>query len=143
VHQLHDVAKGTNKPLGRSSVTIIGGAILSTMKLLPLDNYGTHKTALIRNWLTKRLRFHVHFTSASASWINLVERWFAAALTKKQIRHGSFRSTGELEAALKNYVQVNNHHPKPFVWTKSADQSSTRSPDSVDERQEHDTSGSR
>lgn len=88
---------------------------------LIMDNYGTHKTALIRKWLTKRPRFHVHFTPTSASWLNLVERWFAA-LTEKQIRRGSFRSTRELEAALNNYVQANNRHPKPFVWTKSADQ---------------------
>lgn len=88
---------------------------------LIMDNYGTHKTALIRNWLAKRPRFSVHFTPTSASWINLVERWFAA-LTEKQIRRGSFRSTRQLEVALKNYVQVNNHHPKPLVWTKTADQ---------------------
>jgi transposase len=59
---------------------------------LIMDNYRTHKTALIRNWLAKRPRFHVHFTPTSGSWINLVERFFAA-LTTKQIRRGSFRST--------------------------------------------------
>ena len=88
---------------------------------LIIDNYGTHKTALIRNWLAKRPRFHVHFTPTSASWINLVERWFAT-LTNKQIRHGSFRSTQDLEATIKGYLQINNHSPKPFVWTKTADQ---------------------
>jgi transposase len=88
---------------------------------LIIDNYGTHKTALIRNWLAKRPRFHVHFTPTSASWINLVERWFAT-LTTKQIRRGSFRSTYDLEAAIKGYLQINNHSPKPFVWTKTADQ---------------------
>jgi hypothetical protein len=56
---------------------------------LILDNYGTHKTAIIRNWLAKRPRFHVHFTPTYGSWINLVERWFAE-LTNKRIRRGSF-----------------------------------------------------
>ncbi len=88
---------------------------------LIMDNYGAHKTALIRNWLAKRPRFHVHFTPTSASWINLVERWFAA-LTEKQIRRGAFRSTRELETVIKRYLQINNHNPKPFVWTKTADQ---------------------
>ena len=88
---------------------------------LIMDNYGTHKTALIRNWLAKRPRFHVHFTPTSGSWINLVERFFAA-LTTKQIRRGSFRSTRELEAAIKNYLLIHNHKPKPFTWTKTADQ---------------------
>lgn len=88
---------------------------------LVMDNYGTHGTAPIRNWLAKRPRFHVHFTPTSASWLNLVERWFAA-LTEKQIRRGSFRSTRELETVIKRYPQINNHNPKPFVWTKTADQ---------------------
>lgn len=88
---------------------------------LIMDNYGTHKTALIRNWLARRPRFHVHFTPTSASWLNLVERWFAA-LTEKQIRRGSFRSTRELETVIKRYLQINNLNPKPFVWTKTADQ---------------------
>ena len=88
---------------------------------LILDNYGTHKTALIRTWLAKRPRFHVHFTPTSASWTNLVERWFAT-LTEKQIRRGVHRSTRALEAAIQNYLAVNNAHPQPFVWTKTADE---------------------
>jgi len=88
---------------------------------LILDNYGTHKTATIRRWLAKRPRFHVHFTPTSASWINLVERWFAA-LTDKQIRRGVHRSVRELETTIKRYLAVTNHSPKPFVWTKSADE---------------------
>lgn len=88
---------------------------------LILDNYGTHKTAVVRRWLAKRPRFHVHFTPTSASWINLVERWFAA-LTEKQIRRGVHRSVRELETAIKNYLAVTNKSPKPFVWTKTADQ---------------------
>jgi transposase len=67
------------------------------------DNYGTHKTALIHRWLLKRPRFHLHFTPTSASWLNLVERWFAE-LTEKQIRRGSFRSTHQLEKAIIRYL---------------------------------------
>jgi len=88
---------------------------------LILDNYGTHKTASIRVWLAKRPRFHVHFTPTSASWLNLVERWFAA-LTEKQIRRGTHRSVRELEGAIKDYLAVTNQSPQPFVWTKSADE---------------------
>jgi len=88
---------------------------------LIMDNYGTHKTAVIRNWLAKRPRFHVHFTPTSASWINLVERWFAA-LTEKQIRRGTHRSVRELETAIKRYLAVTNEAPRPFVWSKTADE---------------------
>ena len=88
---------------------------------LILDNYATHKTQAIRRWLAKRPRFHVHFTPTSASWINLVERWFAT-LTAKQLRRGTHRSTLQLEAALKQYIEISNEDPKPFVWTKTADQ---------------------
>ena len=88
---------------------------------LILDNYGTHKTALIQRWLVKRPRFHLHFTPTGASWINLVERWFAL-LTEKQIRRGVFRSTRELETAIHNYVAAYNEKPKPFIWTKTADE---------------------
>jgi len=88
---------------------------------LILDNYGTHKTAAIRAWLAKRPRYQVHFTPTSVSWINLVERWFAA-LTEKQIRRGVHRSVRELETAIKSYLAVSNESPKAFVWTKSADE---------------------
>ena len=87
---------------------------------LILDNYGTHKTALIRRWLAKRPRFHLHFTPTGASWLNLVERWFAA-LTEKQIRRGSHRSTRQLESAIYSYLDICNEDPKPFVWTKTAE----------------------
>ena len=86
-----------------------------------MDNYGTHKTALIRKWFAKRPRFHVHFTPTYGSWINLVERWFAE-LTNKRIRRGVFRSVKELEAAIREYIDAHNEDPKPFVWTKTADQ---------------------
>ena len=86
-----------------------------------LDNYATHKTAAVHRWLAKRPRYHLHFTPTSSSWLNLVERWFAA-LTEKQLRRGVFRSTRELEAAIMRYLDSNNDNPKPFIWTKSADQ---------------------
>jgi transposase len=88
---------------------------------LVLDNYATHKTALIQRWLAQRPRFQVHFTPTSASWLNLVERWFAA-LTEKQLRRGVFRSTRELELAITTYLERTNQAPKPFIWTKSADE---------------------
>ena len=86
-----------------------------------LDNYGTHKTPLIHRWLVRHPRYHVHFTPTGASWINLVERWFAT-LTNKQLRRGVHRSTRELEAAIARYIQVANERPQPFVWTKTADE---------------------
>jgi transposase len=87
---------------------------------LILDNYGTHKTALIRRWVAKRPRYHLHFTPTGASWLNLVERWFAL-LTEQQLRRGVHRSTRELEAAIRHYLVETNKHPKPFIWTKTAD----------------------
>jgi transposase len=86
-----------------------------------LDNYGTHKTALIRKWFAKRPRFHVHFTPTYGSWINLVERWFAE-ITNKRIRRGVFRSVRELETAIREYIDIHNEDPEPFVWTRTADQ---------------------
>jgi len=86
-----------------------------------LDNYGTHKTAMIRNWFAKRPRFHIHFTPTYGSWINLVERWFAE-ITNKRIRRGVFRSVKELEAAIREYIDIHNEDPKPFVWTRTADE---------------------
>jgi transposase len=85
------------------------------------DNYGTHKTPLIQRWLARPPRFHVPFTPTGASWINLVERWFAA-LTDQQLRRGVHRSTRPLEAAIAHYIAVTNERPKPFVWTKPADE---------------------
>lgn len=88
---------------------------------LILDNSSTHKSPPIRRWLTKRPRYHLHFTPTSASWLNQIERWFAA-LTEKQLRRGVHRSTRALEQAIYRYVDATNQDPKPFVWTKSADQ---------------------
>src|SRR5450631_4563356 len=86
---------------------------------LVMDNYGTHKTPTIRAWFARNPRFHVHFTPTSASWLNQVERWFAT-LTQNYIRRGTHRSTRQLEQAIRNYLDVHNSDPKPFVWSKSA-----------------------
>lgn len=88
---------------------------------LIMDNYSPHKTALIRNWFAKRPRFHVHFTPTYGSWLSLVERWFAE-LTVKQIRRGAFRSVPQLKAAIEEFIEAHHANPKPFVWTKSADE---------------------
>ena len=88
---------------------------------LIVDNYATHKTELIRKWLAKRPRFHLHFTSTSASWLNQMERWFGL-LTEKQLQRGVHRSTRELETAIYHYLEVTNENPKLFAWTKTADQ---------------------
>jgi len=88
---------------------------------LIVDNASTHKTPLIHRWLARHPRVHVHFTPTGSSWINLVERWFAA-LTEKQLRRGVHRSTRELEAAIHRYIEITNARPKPFVWTKTADE---------------------
>jgi transposase len=87
---------------------------------LVMDNYATHKTPAIRKWLAARPRWHVHFTPTTASWINQVERFFAD-LTERQIRRGIHRSTRELEAAIVSYIETHNDSPRPFKWTKSAD----------------------
>lgn len=87
---------------------------------LVLDNYGTHKTADVKAWLTKHPRFHLHFTPTSASWLNLVERFFAE-ITTKRIRRGTFTSVAALETAILDYLDRHNADPKPFVWTKSAE----------------------
>jgi transposase len=85
-----------------------------------MDNYGTHKTAAIRAWFAKRPRFHVHFTPTYGSWLNLVERVFAD-VTDKCVRRGSHRSTAALESAIRGSLAARNEDPKPFVWTKTAD----------------------
>jgi len=86
-----------------------------------LDNYGTHKAPLIANWLKRHPRFVMHFTPTYSSWLNQVERWFAD-LTNKAIRRGSHHSVRELETAILAYLDASNDDPKPFVWTKTADQ---------------------
>jgi transposase len=84
-----------------------------------LDNSSTHKTAEVKAWLAKHPRFKLHFTPTSASWLNLVERFFAE-ITRKRIRRGTFTSVADLEAAIEDYLLHHNANPKPFVWTKPA-----------------------
>ena len=87
---------------------------------LVMDNYATHKTPMIRDWLAKRPRWHVHLTPTSASWLNQVERFFAL-LTDRQIRRGVHRSLDALHHAIASFIEQHNADPKPFRWTKSAD----------------------
>ncbi|MGW3708529.1 transposase, partial [Streptomyces sp. NPDC005121] len=83
--------------------------------------YATHKTPAIKSWLGRHPRFHVHFTPTGSSWINQVERWFGH-LTDKLIRRGTHRSVQALEADIRTWIQTWNEDPKPFIWTKSADE---------------------
>ena len=85
------------------------------------DNYATHKTPEIQKWLARHPRFHVHFTPTGSSWINQVERWFAE-LTRKQLRRGVHTSTSQLEADIRTFIERHNEKPKPYKWTKSADE---------------------
>ena len=87
---------------------------------LVMDNYATHKTPLIRKWLARRPRWHVHLTPTSSSWLNQVERFFAL-LTDRQIRRGIHSSVAALKAAITTFIERHNADPKPFRWTKSAD----------------------
>ncbi len=87
---------------------------------LVMDNYATHKTPLIRDWLVRRPRWHIHLTPTSSSWLNQVERFFAV-LTERQIRRGVHRSLTALQTAITSFIDQHNADPKPFRWTKSAD----------------------
>src|SRR5580704_16939750 len=87
---------------------------------LIVDNYSTHKTKQVQNWLKRHKRFKLHFIPTSSSWLNLVERFFAL-ITEDAIRRGVFNSVAELEATIADYLANHNAEPKPFVWTKSAD----------------------
>lgn len=95
----------------------------STPKTLDLhliaDNYATHKHPTVKAWLARHPRFHMHFTPTSASWLNQVERFFGL-ITEDRIRRGVFKSVGELEAAIQDYLEHHNAEPKPFVWTAAA-----------------------
>jgi transposase len=88
---------------------------------LVCDNYATHKTPAIKKWLLAHPRFQLHFTPTGASWLNLVERWFAE-LTNKQIRRGVHRSVQALEKDIRNWISAWNTDPKPYAWTKTADE---------------------
>jgi transposase len=87
---------------------------------LILDSYQTHKHANVAAWLEKHLRFHLHFTPTSSSWLNLVERWFRE-LTEKALHRGVFPSVPDLIAAIRAFLEVHNEDPKPFVWTASVE----------------------
>jgi transposase len=101
---------------------LIDGAVPKDLDLhLVLDNYATHKTPAIHQWLLKHPRFHLHFTPTSSSWMNLVERWFAE-LTNRKLRRSAHRSVTELETDIRKWVNEWNKNPKPFVWTKTADE---------------------
>ena len=88
---------------------------------LVLDNYATHKTPAVKTWLVAHPRFHLHFTPTGSSWLNLVERWFAE-LTNKQIRRGVHTSVQALETDIRSWIATWNTDPRPYVWTKTADQ---------------------
>jgi transposase len=85
------------------------------------DNYGTHKTPAIKAWLARHPRFHMHFTPTGSSWINQVERWFGY-LTDQKIRRGAHKSVQALEADIRDWIADWNTHPRPFVWTKTAEE---------------------
>jgi transposase len=85
------------------------------------DNYGTHKTPEIKRWLLRHPRFHLHLTPTYSSWLNLVERWFAE-LTNRKLRRSAHRSVAELEADINAWIAAWDDDPKPFVWTKTADE---------------------
>lgn len=87
---------------------------------LILDNYGTHKTARVKRWFQRHPEYHLHFTPTSGSWLNQVERFFAA-ITDQRIRRGVFRTVAALEAAIMEYLAHHNENPRPFVWTADAD----------------------
>ena len=101
---------------------VIDAAVPKDLDLhLVLDNYATHKTPEIHKWLLRHPRFRLHFTPTSSSWMNLVERWFAE-LTSRKLRRSAHRSVTELETDIRKWINEWNKDPKPFVWTKSADE---------------------
>lgn len=85
------------------------------------DNYGTHKTPEINAWLAKHPRFYMHFTPTGSSWVNQVERFFGL-ISDKLIRRGVHTSVPALEADIRNWIKNYNDDPKPFTWTKTADE---------------------
>jgi len=90
-----------------------------------VDNYATHKHPKVKRWLEQHPRFHFHFIPTSSSWLNLVERWFGE-ITRKRIRRGTFQNVTELIKAIEDYIKINNQNPKPFIWTKTAEEIITK-----------------
>jgi transposase len=88
---------------------------------LVCDNYGTHKTPAVKAWLARHPRFHLHFTPTSSSWINQVERWFGF-LTEQKIKRGAHQSVRALENDIRAWITDWNTHPRPFIWTKTAEE---------------------
>jgi len=86
-----------------------------------LDNASTHKTTAVKRWLAAHPRFQLHFTPTSASWLNLVERWFGE-LTTKKLQRGTHRSVRALNADIRDWINTWNENPRPYVWTRTADQ---------------------
>ena len=105
----------------RAFLTALDAQVLDLDVHVIMDNYGTHKTATIRRWFARHPRFHPHFTPTYASWLNLVERWFAALQTK-QLRRGVHDSVRALESAIREFIDASNTAGPPYVWTKTADE---------------------
>ncbi len=106
----------------RHFLDVIDGAVRADQAVhLILDNYATHKSPTIHRWLLKHPRFHLHFIPTHSSWLNLVERWFAL-LTERQIKRAAHTSVRQLQEAIEQFLSVSNAAPKPFVWTKTADE---------------------
>jgi len=105
----------------RDFLDAVDAAVPSGLEVhVVLDNASIHKAPLIRDWLVRRPRYHLHFTPTASSWLNQVERFFAL-LTARRLKRGVPRSVEELEAAVLAYVERHNAEPKPFRWTRSAD----------------------
>ena len=107
-----------------SSIATLGSTRVTPTGLdvhLVCDNYATHNTPEIKAWLSKHPRFHVHFTPTGSSWINQVERWFGL-LTDKLIRRGVHTSVKALEDDIRAWIDGWNDNPRPFTWTKTADE---------------------
>jgi transposase len=106
----------------RTFLTAIDKAVPTDLDIhLICDNYGTHKTPTIKAWLAKHPRFHMHFTPTGSSWINQVERWFGF-LTEQLIRRGVHKSVQALEADIRAWIADWNTNPRPFIWTKTAEE---------------------
>jgi transposase len=103
-------------------LTLIDEAVDARLQVhLILDNYATHKTPRVRSWLVRHRRFQLHFIPTHASWLNEVECWFSI-LSEKQLKRGSHLSVRVLEQAIYAFLKAHNNRPKPFKWTKSADE---------------------
>jgi transposase len=103
-------------------LTTIDHAVPADLDLhLICDNYATHQTPEVKKWLLRHPRVHLHFTPTSASWLNLVERWFAE-LTNRTLRRSAHHSVVDLERDVRAWINEWNTDPTPFIWTKTADQ---------------------